>query len=80
MNRTPSSQRRPALCWAVLLALLLVAALVSPVAAREATPSAAAPVVFAVLRSILGDQSTMIQVGVVIAAIAIFWLSRSPKG
>ncbi|HYT90875.1 MAG TPA: hypothetical protein VEL76_19350 [Gemmataceae bacterium] len=36
-------------------------------------------ILFGNLRSILGDQATMIQVALVIGAIAVFWLSRSVK-
>ncbi|MCI0456332.1 MAG: hypothetical protein L0Z62_05070 [Gemmataceae bacterium] len=85
------TQSRSPLCWAVLLTLLLLSAQASP---GQAAPRAAgvAAVASAGLpgahpwaaqatdwRALFSDRDTMIQVGVVIGAIAIFLLTRSTK-
>jgi hypothetical protein len=38
-----------------------------------------ATLLFGSLRSILGDQTAMIQVALVVGAIAVFWLTRPIK-
>jgi hypothetical protein len=70
----------------LLLAVLLTLFLPAAPAAATPTPWAVPPAPEAPLpplavswRSWMSDQATMIQVAVVVGAIAIFWLSRSPK-
>jgi hypothetical protein len=87
MNDRPDFRSRSAPRWGWLLALLLLP-LTAPLtpAATPAAPVAVspvsagapgAPILVGSLRQILGDQTTMIQVAVVVGAIAIFWLTRS---
>jgi hypothetical protein len=90
MNDRPKFRGRGAPWWGWLLALLLLplAAPLTPAAAPAApapispvlagspqTPRA--PILFGSFRQILGDQTAMIQVAVVVGAISIFWLTRN---
>jgi len=87
MNDRPKFRGRGAPWWGWLLALLLVplAAPLTPAAAPApispvpaSSPQApGAPILFGSFRQILGDQTAMIQVAVVVGAIAIFWLTRN---
>jgi hypothetical protein len=84
MNDRPELRGRGAPWWGLLLALLLLPLTALPAAAAPSAPAASAPVhapapavLFGSLRRILGDQTAMIQVAVVIGAVAIFWLTRS---
>jgi hypothetical protein len=89
MKDRPEPHRRAAPRWGWLLALLLLP--LSPTLTPAAPPTPAgsvcapapavsqAPVLLANFRSILGDQTLMIQIAVVVGAIGIFWLTRAIK-
>jgi hypothetical protein len=83
------TESRSPLRWAVLLALLLPAqGTTCPAAAPAVAPAPAAaslsgvaprPAVFADIKTLFSNRDTMIQVGVVVGAIAIFILTRGTK-